>query len=395
MSIEPRRECPRCGRPEVTCYCAHVERIATRTKVLVLQHPREEDKAVGTARMAALCLESAEVAVGIDFARNTKVQALLNDPARPAILLYPGERSKDLAQDPPVGPVTLVIIDGTWHQAKSLTRHNPWLLALPQYAFEPERPSEYRIRREPRPDYVSTIEAVTAALGLLEGEPARFEAMLKPFRAMVDKQLDYIAHSPGGRRRRRRRRDSQGLPRLPEALSTGNPLCVSGEANAWPHDRALGGPPHPHELVHWAAQRLSGGPHFEALIAPRLPLSSSPEKHSKIDRERLLRGQSFAAFDQDWRAFCGPSDVVCSWGHYGTGLLRREGGTLPATVIDMRKVAGDFLRKRPGSAEDLVNQLDLHWEPCGEGRCGERLGMLIAITRFLLAEAEAKRPSET
>ena len=65
MSTEPRRECPRCGRPEVTCYCAHVERIATRTKVLVLQHPREEDKAVGTARMAALCLESAEVAVGI------------------------------------------------------------------------------------------------------------------------------------------------------------------------------------------------------------------------------------------------------------------------------------------------------------------------------------------
>ena len=170
MLFEPRRECLRCGRPEVTCYCAHVERIATQTKVLVLQHPREEDKAIGTARMATLCLESAEVAVGIDFSNNTQVRALLNDPARPAVLLYPGPDSKDLAKEPPTGPVTLVVVDGTWSQARTLTKRNPWLLELPQYAFEPDKPSEYRIRKEPRPDYVSTIEALTSALGLLEGD---------------------------------------------------------------------------------------------------------------------------------------------------------------------------------------------------------------------------------
>lgn len=395
MSIEPRRECPRCGRPEVTCYCAHVERLATRTKLLVLQHPREHGKAVGTARMAALCLESAEVAVGVDFTEDARVQALLCDPARPAILLYPGPEAKDLARDRPEGPVTLVVVDGTWHQARSLTRKNPWLLSLPQYAFEPEKPSEYRIRREPRADYVSTIEAVTAALGLLEGDSERFQGMLRPFRAMVDKQLDYVAQSSGGRRRKRRRIHTDGPSRLPSELFQGDVICVSGEANAWPHDRTLKGPPYPHELVHWTALRLRDGTRFEAHLKPRHPLSSSPEKHAKIDPKQLEAGLSFEEFDAGWRAFCPPDSVICAWGHYGTGLVRREQGMLPDGFIDMRKVSGDFLRRRPGSAEDLIQHLNLHWQPCGSGRAGERLGMLLAITQHLLLEASRERKSES
>jgi len=391
MSFEPRRECPRCGRPVVTCYCGHVQRLQTRTKLLVLQHPREHGKAVGTARMAALCLESAEVVVGVDFAQDPRVQALLGDPARPAVLLYPGPDAKDLAREPPSGPVTLVVVDGTWHQARSLTRKNPFLLDLPQYAFEPERPSEYRIRREPRADYVSTIEAVTAALGLLEGDSQRFESMLLPFRAMVDKQLDYVAQSSGGRRRKRRRVHAEGPSRLPSTLFGPNVICVSGEANAWPHDRALGGAPYPHELVHWTAHRMCDGTRFEALIKPRLPLSPSPEKHSKIDPALLAAGLSFQAFDQAWQAFCPPDAVICAWGHYGTGLLRREGGTLPEPFVDMRKVSGDFLRRRPGSAEDLVKHLGLAFTPCGSGRAGERLGMLLSITEYLLITSRSER----
>ena len=74
---------------------------------------------------------------------------------------------------------------------------------LPRYAFEPDRPSEYRIRREPRAEYVSTIEAVVQALAALEGDRERFAPLLAPFRAMVDAQLGYAARSSGGRRRLR------------------------------------------------------------------------------------------------------------------------------------------------------------------------------------------------
>nr|MDQ3300003.1 DTW domain-containing protein [Myxococcota bacterium] len=46
----------RCRRPQVVCYCAALPRIDTSTRVVILQHPRERDMAIGTARMASLCL---------------------------------------------------------------------------------------------------------------------------------------------------------------------------------------------------------------------------------------------------------------------------------------------------------------------------------------------------
>lgn len=388
--LAPRIECPRCLRPVVTCYCPHLQRLATRTKVVVLQHPREAENAIGTARMAALCLESAEVAVGVDFAEDARVQALVSDPSRPAILLYPGPASKDLAKEPPPHPVTLVVVDGTWHQARSLMNRNPWLRALPQYAFEPEAPSEYRIRREPRPDYVSTIEALTAALGLLEGDRTRFEGLLAPFRAMVDKQLEYVAKSTGARTRSRRRHDAPGPSRLPKELTTMRPVCVAGEANAWPYDRATRSTPYPHELMQWAAHRLDDAAHFEAFIAPRQPLSLAAIHHAKLDEPSVRAGMSLEEFRARWQGFYRPDDVICAWGRYVPDLLRRERGTLPPKVIDMRKVVGDVLRRRPGSAEDVIELLGLAWEPRGIGRCGERLGKLIAITEFLRSGGRVK-----
>lgn len=394
-----RLECARCGRPQVTCYCAHVPHLPTRSRVLVLQHPRERGKAVGTAHMASLCLPHSQVAVGVDFSASAAVQAWLHDPAYPPVLLYPGPDAVDLNEAPPPHPVTLVVVDGTWHQARSLVRKNPVLRALPRYAFRPPRPSEYRIRREPREDYVSTIEALALALGALEGEPERFERMLAPFRAMVEKQLQFAAHSPGPRRRKQRRLASRAPSRLPALLAEPNLVCVVGEANAWPHDRALGRPPHPHELVHWVALRLDDGAAFEAVLAPRRPLSRSPMVHAGLSEHALRQGMSVESLGERWRAFVRPADVFCSWGTYATGLLEAEGISLSGAPleasdaaeacaaserhVDIRKVIGDVRRNRPGSLEQLVEDLSLPHVPRGQGRGGARLGMLAVVTELL------------
>lgn len=366
--------------------------IETRTRVVVLQHPRERDKAVGTARIAALCLPNSEIFVGVDFERSARVAELLGDRERPAVLLYPGPEARDLEREPPEGPVTLVTIDGTWHQARSLFRRNPALLALPRYAFLPASPSEYKIRREPRPDYVSTIEALAIALGALEGDRDRFLALLQPFRAMVSMQVDFASRSPRGRHRRERRNDQKARACLPDALLAPSLLCVTGEANAWPHDRALGRPAHPHELVHWLAQRVSDAAPaapFEALLAPRLPLAKSPLIHARLDEAALRAGTSPGDFRAAWQAFRQPDDVLVAWGPYALNLVRQEGVRLPEQVIDLRKVAGDFLKCRPGSLEALIEARALSYQPLGQGRGGERLGMLVALTRWLAAEARS------
>jgi DTW domain-containing protein YfiP len=358
--------------------------------VVVLQHPRERRKAIGTARIAAACLPAAEILVGVEFEHDQRARSLLADPEAPAVLLYPSPDARDLKRDPPKGPVTLVVLDGTWKQARTLLRQNPWLQTLPKVAFEPEKPSEYRIRREPREDYVSTLEAMIHALAALEdGDPARFQALMIPFRAMVDVQVEFASQVAEPRWRKRRHEARPATSRLPSSLLEPRLLCVIGEANAWPHDRALGGPPHPHELVYCCAARVSDeAARFERVIAPRLPLSASPVEHARLTADELAHGAPLVEARAAWDRFVRPEDVLCVWGHHSLGLLQRDDMTLPGRVVDLRRVAGDFLQSRPGSAEALVERLGLRWQSRGRGRGGDRLGMLVAITRWL---AEAAR----
>lgn len=384
-----RVECRRCGRPHGSCYCSHLTSIPTRTRVLVLQHPRERGKAIGTARIAALCLPNSEIAVGVDFADDSRVQALIQDPERPAVLLYPGDGVTDVLREPPSGPVTLVVLDGTWHHARSLLRRNPWLAVLPKYGFVPPRPSEYRIRQEPREDYVSTVEALALTLGALEGDPRRLQALLVPFRAMVDSQLGYITRVATPRRRARPRAPHAPRSRLPLALAAPHLVCMTAEANAWPRDRALGEPPHPHELVQLCAVRLSDGARFECVVAPRLPLAPSPMVHARLSEQAVRGGGSVAELHAAWSAFVRPDDVLCTWGHYASKLVQREHLPLPESRLDIRALARDHLNARPGSAEKLVARLQLPHERCGLGRGGERLGMLVALSHWLRAALES------
>src|SRR4030095_11004198 len=134
--------------------------------------------------------------VGIRWAEHAALAAALGDPARPPILLYPGPDARDVLREPPPGPVTLILVDGTWSQAKSVVRDHPILKALPRYAFAAPRPPQSRLRREPWVEYVSTIEALMHVLGVLEGEPERFRALLTPLNAMVDAQIACQAASP-------------------------------------------------------------------------------------------------------------------------------------------------------------------------------------------------------
>src|SRR5438105_15428887 len=110
----PRAVCWRCHRPQSVCYCRHVTRLETATRVLLLQHPRERDMPIGTARMASLCLANAELHVGMNWRASPAVARALADRERPAALLSPGAGAIDVMNSPPEAPLTLLVVDGTW-----------------------------------------------------------------------------------------------------------------------------------------------------------------------------------------------------------------------------------------------------------------------------------------
>jgi len=183
----PRPRCERCQRPLDHCLCPLIPSLDSRTRVVLLQHPSESAHALNTARLAALGLVNAELRVGEVF--DDLVELLQTPGYRPA-LLFPGEHAQVLTAYGEVDdrPLLLIVPDGTWRKARKLLYLNPLLEALPRVTLGAVAPSRYRLRKAPEPGALSTLEAVVEALNVLE-QPARFDALLKPFEALIEGQI--------------------------------------------------------------------------------------------------------------------------------------------------------------------------------------------------------------
>ncbi|CAD5109650.1 tRNA-uridine aminocarboxypropyltransferase [Zestomonas carbonaria] len=182
-----RPSCPRCARPLDHCLCALIPSLDSRARVLILQHPSETRHALNTARLAALGLRNAELLVGERF---DDLEERLARPGYRSCLLFPGEQAQPLAgfAEQGVEPLLLVVPDGTWRKARKLLYLNPSLEALPRVALPEGLTSRYRLRKAPMEGALSTLEAVVAALEIVEA-PRRYDALLAPFEALIDGQI--------------------------------------------------------------------------------------------------------------------------------------------------------------------------------------------------------------
>ncbi len=350
----------------------------------MLQHPRETRMPVGTARMVGLSLSQSVIRPGIDFSGDPFVQSLLS-AAEPPYLLFPGPGSTDVAALPRDRSITLIVVDGTWAQARKLIKSNPSLLQLPRLAFAPNQPSAYQIRMQPEAHCVSTIEALAHVLGVLEGDPERFATLLEPFLAMVRTQVHYSKDVHAARHRLPRRNRVRVRPSGPDdplMLQThyDNLLCVQGEANAWPFGHPNYVPP---ELLQWHAERPASGERFSATIRLDRPLADRVDVHLELERDILQTGLSFPAFLAAWTAFLRPDDHLVVWGHYFAELARAASVPLPEMRTDVRIAASRHLKRRPGTIERCTEALALVVPAVESGRCARRLAHLVAVTQFL------------
>ena len=378
-----RSLCHRCLRPEAACYCAHLPCLPTRTRLVFLQHPRERRVAIGTCRMAHLALPNSELHLGVHFAGHARVEALAAAPAGSVAVLFPGEGAKDPSE---LGALqTLIVIDGTWPQAKKLVMRNPALRALPRVGFMPSRPGNYRIRKEPQAHCLSTIEAVVEVLGRLEGQPDRFRPMLDAFTAMIDLQIRCTAERTGPSRHRLKRpaRLRGAPPVLVERFE--DLVILYAEANAQPAEESAGTLP---ELIQLVAHRPSSGERFEAVLSPRQPLAESTAHHLEIPAAELFAGQGIATALGAWRGFLRPGDLLCGWGYHALNLLQSEGESVPP-YLDLRVMISQALKRRSGGIEEAAALLGgAAVPPIGRGRAGRRLGALVQCVGALRARFE-------
>jgi DTW domain-containing protein YfiP len=381
-----RTFCLRCLRPLATCYCAHLPRLETRTRVVFLQHPRERRVPIGTARMAHLALPNSELHVGVDFTAHPRLQELAARPERVAVL-FPGEEALPLEQARLSPPETLLVVDGTWPLARKVVKSNPLLAALPRIGFVPRRPSNYRIRSEPAEHCVSTIEAVVEVLGALEGEQERFDSMLRAFEYMVDTQLERQARREGPPRRRLHRAPWQPPQELREVAEAFPRLVLLyAEANAHPAELGI-----PAELVHLVAVRPATGERFESILAPRQPLARSTPLHVELPAELLRAGEPLEVGLGRFEAFLRPGERLGVWTTFALDLLRRDGFPVPPAV-NVRLACTRALHRKAGGVEQGAELLGMPpSEPWARGRAGRRIAALEAVARALVEQGQATR----
>ena len=206
MQVEiknPSTKCYKCMRPSSTCICKHISPLQTKTRFIILMHPKEYKKEKnGTGHMTKLQLENSEIIVGVDFTNNKRVNEILTKEKTCSFLLYPGKdnfnlsirKSAEINLFMGTNP-HIFILDGTWPCARKMLKLSKNLQKLKRVSFDNKIKSKFIIKQQPDSLCLSTIESVYTVLNLLkEGglEQCETKDFLIPFEKMIAYQLEYI-----------------------------------------------------------------------------------------------------------------------------------------------------------------------------------------------------------
>jgi DTW domain-containing protein YfiP len=172
----------------------------TRVRVVILQHPQERDRTLGTAGLTVRHFRNAILKVGLSWPSLAKILGRPVDPRRWVVLYLGSAKASAVApgrevvllnrkgepepdQDKLLRDIEgVVLLDGNWSQAKSLWWRNAWMVKCRRVILGPARASRYgQLRREPRRDGLSTIEAAAILVSRLENRPEIEAALMASF----------------------------------------------------------------------------------------------------------------------------------------------------------------------------------------------------------------------
>ena len=180
------KRCDRCRINKALCFCDHILKHQTLTRISIIMHHREEHLTSNTAKLATMTLENSTIYPrGLPEAPFSL--GLLNlEAGTLPLYLFPDDDAIELNDEFKIahpGPYHLIIPDGTWGQAIKVRRREPGLSEILCVKLSDEIKGEYKLRRGVREDGVCTFEAIAHALQVLESEDLSND-LLRQFRIM-------------------------------------------------------------------------------------------------------------------------------------------------------------------------------------------------------------------
>lgn len=203
----PREVCYSCYRAKSSCMCKYIKSINTNTKFIIIMHPKEFQKTKnGTGQFTKLSLKTCELFIGIDFSNHKVINSYINDTKYNCYVLYPGIDSIKLNTQnisEPGKTNVIFIIDSTWPCSKKILRLSKNLRDLPKISFDHTKTSNFKIKTQPNPYCLSTIESTHCVLELLNNHgienisQTQLDSFLKPFEKMVEFQIQKVVDTNG------------------------------------------------------------------------------------------------------------------------------------------------------------------------------------------------------
>jgi len=194
-----REVCYLCFRPKSSCMCRHISPIETKSRFVILMHPKEFKRTKnGTGHFTNLSLRNCEIFVGIDFTEHKEINRIIADPDNNCYVLYPHAESINLNEER-IGTEgkqnVLFLIDATWPCSRAMLTASPNIDALQKVSFTHEEVSGFRFKQQPKAYCLSTMESTLCVLKLLNAHRVeeipqeKLDHFLDPFEAMVEYQI--------------------------------------------------------------------------------------------------------------------------------------------------------------------------------------------------------------
>ena len=363
-------------KPQTHCVCSFVQPLAHHCAVTVLQHPRERRHPIGTARLLRLGLKNSQLHVCHALAAPAALAEQLAQPG--TALLFPHPRAQALAAKR-TQVQHLVLLDGTWSQARSLYRHNAWLHALLHVEIASDGIDRYRIRREPKPTYTSTIEAVVRALQAVEDNPQPFEHLLVAFERMIAAQMcSSQAPRSGPRRCKKRARRCQLPARYTDTQK--EQVLVACESIATDSPGSIGS----RRLVCLAALRRDTGAIF--CMAQQWTPQNAAEQlclaHMGLPHSFVQAGSERAQLQAAFAAFCPQQPTLIGWNQTAINLAYDSlQGHKTATTLSLKTLYCNHWRRQSGHLEDILAR---HGRVPTKRSCPGRVGGRLAAAHGLV-----------
>jgi len=186
------------------CVCEFATPLRTRTAILVLQHPQEPGVDIGTVPIIAQTFPDSVIRTGLSWPNLKRALGREVNPQAWGVLYLGSVHTEDLTPERTLFAVDkkgvplveqdsvldrlegIVLLDGTWSQAKTLWWRNAWLLKLRRLIIRSTKRSLYdAIRKEPRKGCLSTVETTGVVLSVLEHRDDITPALERPLAELV------------------------------------------------------------------------------------------------------------------------------------------------------------------------------------------------------------------